>query len=101
MLCSMIRAISPATLLSHQEYLAIISRSVNIHRDGWKLSYPIIDLNGPVDLLLSFDDFSNEINNYYYKIIHCNADWTPSSLSESEYLEGFLQNQITELPVFF
>jgi len=76
-------------------------KTVNIHRDGWKLSYPIIDLNGPVNLLLSFDDLSNEIRNYYYKIIHCNADWTPSSLSESEYLDGFLQNQITDYQYSF
>ncbi len=76
-------------------------KTVNIHREGWKLSYPIIDLRGSARLLLSFDDFSGQINNYYYKIVHCNADWTPSSLSESEYLDGFLQNQITDYAYSF
>ncbi len=71
-------------------------KTVNIHREGWKLSYPIIDLNGPVRLLLSFDDISDQIKNYYYKIVLCDADWTPSTLNENEYIEGFLQNQITD-----
>ncbi len=71
-------------------------KTVNIHREGWNLSYPVIDLNGPVKLIMSFDDLSSEIRNYYYRIVLCNADWTPSSLNENEYLEGYLQNQISD-----
>ena len=74
---------------------------MNIHREGWKLSYPIMDLNGSVKLLLSFDDLSGDIQNYYYKIVHCDSDWMPSNLNETEYLEGFLQNQITDYKYSF
>lgn len=39
---------------------------------------------------LQFDDlFGNEAN-YYYSIVHCNYDWTPSTqLSTNDYIEGF------------
>ena len=38
---------------------------------------------------IRFDDlFGNEAN-YYYEIVHCNYDWTPSQLSKSEYISGF------------
>jgi len=68
--------------------------TVQIHREGWKLSYPIITLNEELALLLSFDDISDEVKNYHYKIIHCNSDWKESELTEYEYIEGYLQNQI-------
>jgi len=40
--------------------------------------------------ILAFDDlFGNEAN-YYYSLVHCNYDWTPSSqLSVNDYLNGF------------
>ena len=69
-------------------------KAVKMEVVGWEISYPIIELNSPNQLLLSFDDLSDEIKDYSYKIIHCNADWTPSDLAENEYLNGFFENQI-------
>jgi hypothetical protein len=54
-----------------------------------QLGYPIINLNSPIRLFLSFDDLSDEVKNYVYEIKHCNADWQPSDLSENEFLNGF------------
>jgi len=44
---------------------------------------------------LQFDDlFGNEAN-YYYSIVHCNYDWTPSSqLSVNDYIQGFDNQRI-------
>jgi hypothetical protein len=44
---------------------------------------------------IQFDDlFGNEAN-YYYTIVHCNYDWTPSSqLSVNDYIEGFDNQRI-------
>lgn len=44
---------------------------------------------------LEFDDlFGNEAN-YYYSLVHCNYDWTPSSqLSINDYIEGFDNQRI-------
>lgn len=75
--------------------------SVQLYRDGWKLSYPIIDLNSELALELSFDDIDDNIANYYYKIVHCNFDWTPSLINDADYTDGFLPAQITEYSMSF
>ncbi|MCK4920906.1 MAG: DUF5103 domain-containing protein [Bacteroidales bacterium] len=70
-------------------------KSMMMFREGWRLSYPITELNSDVKLKLIFDDLSDEVKTYHYKIIHCNADWTQSNLSDSEYLDGSIfQNYI-------
>jgi hypothetical protein len=69
-------------------------KSVQLYREGWKLSYPLIELHGDVGLVLSFDQLSGNVGNFVYRIIHCDSEWNESGLSENEYLEGFLQNQI-------
>ena len=76
-------------------------QSVLIHREGWKLSYPIIELNGNTKLEVSFDDLTGNIGNYLYKIIHCDHKWVPTPISENEYLGGHLQNQITDYALSF
>ncbi len=38
---------------------------------------------------LSFDVLNGEEKDYYYQIEHYHFDWTPSSLSKGEYLQGF------------
>lgn len=41
-----------------------------------------------------FDDlFGNEAN-YYYEIIHCDYNWTPSNIPKNEYLQGFDNQRI-------
>ena len=54
--------------------------------------FPIIKMNEK--LFLSFDDISGDENFYYYKITHCNFDWSISKLLKSEYLEGNDNNLI-------
>ena len=76
-------------------------KTIQITREGWKLSYPIIELKGNVKLELSFDDISDRVNNYNYKIVHCDFDWNPSPINESDYLEGFRQNQFNNYAFSF
>ncbi len=71
-------------------------KTVQIYKNGWELSYPVIILNSEDKLKLSFDDFNKDLKNYCYTLIHCNADWEPSDLSFSQFAEGFEQNQITD-----
>jgi hypothetical protein len=63
---------------------------------GVKLGLPIIELAGSQVLQVSFDEMSREAHSYSYKVIHCNADWTPSSLNSNEYLNGFTTANITD-----
>ena len=48
--------------------------------------FPIIQLGESINL--TFDDLTASEQDYYYKIIHCNYDWTPSQLLKSQYLNG-------------
>lgn len=68
--------------------------TVQLYRQGWPMSYPVIRLSGDVPLVLEFDDLSKEQPTFTYRVIHCNADWRPSDLSEMDYLEGYPDNEI-------
>lgn len=64
-------------------------KTVQFHRKGWELSYPVIELNHIDKVQISFDDLTDEIRNYSYTLVHCDAAWRPSMLSKEEYIEGF------------
>jgi hypothetical protein len=48
--------------------------------------FPIVQLGETISL--EFDDLMGNEQDYYYKIIHCDYDWTPSDLLKSQYLRG-------------
>ena len=50
---------------------------------------------------VSFDDLDADIKDYYYTIIHCNTDWTTSDLMQSEYINGFTEEPITDYEFSF
>ncbi|KAA6301701.1 MAG: hypothetical protein EZS26_002166 [Candidatus Ordinivivax streblomastigis] len=54
-------------------------------------SVPVIDLNKDEQVEINFDLMGASPEYYTYTLIHCDADWNPSQLVESEYLDG-LQN---------
>jgi len=64
-------------------------KSVQIHKRGWELSYPVIQLNSDDQLTLTFDELSNETNQYNYSVVLLNADNEESTLSPLEYVSGF------------
>jgi len=57
---------------------------------------PILTLNGEDVLNIQFDEMSHETRLYSYRIFHCNADWTLSTLNSMEYLQGFPTGIISE-----
>jgi hypothetical protein len=69
----------------YDEYIKTVTFDVN----NLASNFPVIALSGKDRLILKFDDLYNEERNFYYKIIHCNWDWTPSNLKEFDYLNGF------------
>jgi len=66
-----------------------------------KLEMPIINLNSAEKVYLTFDDLSEKHQNYTYKLIHCNYNWSKSDLTESEYLQGFFENFIRDYSYSF
>lgn len=60
------------------------------------LALPVIELNSDQQIRIAFDELSYESRSFNYKIVHCNADWTPSTLSEVEYIDGFYDGIIND-----
>src|SRR6056300_684735 len=69
-------------------------KTIQLYREGWTESYPITKIQGDVPLVLEFDDLSRDQPTLLYKVIHCNADWTQSDVSEMEFLEGYSENEV-------
>lgn len=69
-------------------------KTLKTNVDGNEQSYPAIELNDDLQILIQFDDFSESSANYSYQIIHCNADWTQSDLQLEDYMSGFSENSI-------
>ena len=76
-------------------------RTVQLHKLGWKMSYPLMQLNSKDQLVLSFDDMGEETKSYNYTIVHCDRDWQPSDLMETEYTTGYTQNPVNDYQYSF
>lgn len=57
---------------------------------------PILSLEADNQLNVNFDLIDYDVHYLRYSIKHCNADWQPSQLIESEYVSGFNQADITD-----
>jgi len=71
-------------------------RSVQFFRAGWDFSQPVIDLGTDQRLQLKFDELADGVTNFVYTITHCDAEWFPSRLVQSEYMEGFIENPLND-----
>ncbi len=76
-------------------------KSVQLYREGNELSNPVFELGSDVRLLLKFDDLAEDVKNYSYTIIHCDASWNESYIQQSEYLTGFPDNPVTDYAMSF
>ena len=56
--------------------------------------FPIVELNQ--SFRLEFDDILANEQDYYYKIVHCDYDWTKSDLLRSQYLNGMDNQRIID-----
>lgn len=50
---------------------------------------PIYMMGSDDRLLIEFDYLGYDVHYLRYSVTHCNADWQPSQLVESEYVSGF------------
>ncbi len=73
---------------NQREFTGENIKTVQFHRVGWVMTYPLIELDTDQQLMLSFDELGTQIKNYHYTIELCNADWSPSQLMSTEYLTG-------------
>lgn len=71
-------------------------KSALMFRLGFELSNPVIGLNEDQKLLMKFDDLAEVVTDYYYTVIHCDADWKESFIPQSDYLDGFPDNPVDD-----
>ena len=50
---------------------------------------PILMMGSDDRLIVNFDYLDYDVHYLRYSVTHCNADWQPSQLLESEYVSGF------------
>ncbi len=56
---------------------------------------PTVPLSQQKPLVLEFDEINGKTNTYYSKIIHCNADWSRSSLPDIMFMYDYNDFLIT------
>mgnify|MGYP006290880765 CR=1 FL=1 len=76
-------------------------KTIQLYREGWKMSYPILRLNEQSPLVLEFDELGEEIGTFSYRVVHCDADWRRSDMSEQQYMEGYFENQVRDYRTSF
>lgn len=60
------------------------------------MSPPVIRMGTNDRLIIKFDEIGEDNSYLEYRLLHCNADWQPSRLIESEYVSGFNAQRIED-----
>ena len=71
-------------------------KTVQLYREEWNLSYPVIRINSKEKLELHFDLLGNYSENYYYTFVHCDKDWKKSDIFERDFMSGYSENPIED-----
>ena len=69
-------------------------KTLRVEVDGQWDAPPVMPMGHHVRI--SFDDLQHSYVRYTYHITHCNSDWTPSDLLESDYIDGFNDRPIDD-----
>lgn len=80
---------------SNKVYHPMIHTLQTTVNDDW-LHDDVITLGTDDCVTISFDHFTHDYRRFIYKIVHCNADWTPSDLFEVDYMDGFNNQPIED-----
>ena len=64
-------------------------RSLSVSNPYDFMAPPVIRMGTADKLNINFDLIDEDREYLRYRVLHCNADWVPSRLMESEYLNGF------------
>ncbi len=71
-------------------------KTVQLYREGWNLSYPVMKLNSNETLELHFDLLASQPESYYYTFIHCDKDWKTSDIFINDYIDGYEENPVED-----
>lgn len=76
-------------------------KTVQLYKEGWNLSYPLIKLNSSEKLLIHFDLLGEQAETFYYTFIHCDKDWNRSDIFFNDYIDGYPENPIEDYEASF
>lgn len=77
----------------HTRTFGFDRRSLQVYVEDNPLAPPIITLGEANRIIVSFDLLAEDVEYLQYRVIHCDANWQPSQLSELEFMTGInLQN---------
>ncbi|MCM1222996.1 MAG: DUF5103 domain-containing protein [Lachnospiraceae bacterium] len=71
-------------------------KTLKVEVDGDFMSPSVITLGSGQQICVSFDELTPGRDYMRYSLTHCNADWQPSDLIESEYLPSFNEAEVTD-----
>jgi len=96
--CGALAAQIPESPTNENQILDENIRTVQLRLTAASLLIPIVDIKpGNGVLTLEFDHLGADIKDYYYTIVHCNADWQPSELEDNQYIDGFTEDRILQV----
>lgn len=85
------------TLLYEDHIYSSNIKTVLFYFNGWETGFPAIRLNSDEKLNFGFDDFDNDYKTYNYTVVHCDAAWNPTNITPSDYIEGYTEDQISDI----
>lgn len=71
-------------------------RSLKVQRSDNFFAPPVLMLGGDDLLTITFDRLTEDRDFLRFRLLHCNSDWQPSQLVESEYMTGFNDVEIED-----
>ncbi|MEM9720844.1 MAG: type IX secretion system plug protein domain-containing protein [Bacteroidota bacterium] len=73
-------------------------RTVQLYRDIYETSYPVIYLGQALPLTLEFDELmaqEDRASDFLVDIINCDVNWQPTNVLPIEFFDGFTQDRLT------
>ena len=64
-------------------------KTLQVKLEGNDYTHPVIALESDDRVVISFDELTEEHSYLRYSLVHCNANWQPSGLVDSEFVDGF------------
>lgn len=81
---------------SSQTFLAPGFYTLVTEVNGMPQSVPVLTYGTLDRLTVKWDEMADERRYLRYRLVHCDRDWKPSRLLESEWLDGFNEAQVED-----
>ncbi len=71
-------------------------RTLSVRNPDNFMAPPLVRLGTSDRIFINFDIIGEQHEYLRYRLVHCNADWQPSRLVDSEFLDGFNEGEIED-----